>query len=113
MVEVTSDDMEVFGQQHVVGHLLLDRDQLHQLVPVEARVAILDVDLADMNETGSHRLHDLGDGVRYAKSCELSRVQVGDGVEDRQHKILKCAVLDAEIQCWTKRVRFFSGLARV
>src|SRR5205823_10384989 len=73
-----------------------------------ARVEILDVDLADMNVTGFHRVHDLGDGRGYTStSCELSGVQFGDGIEDRQHEMLKCAVLDAEVQCWTKRVRAF------
>src|SRR6266516_5790219 len=62
-----------------LDHPLRNRDQVHQLVPVEARIKIFDVNFSDMDVAGFDRLVDLGDGGRYSSAgLELPGMQLGD-----------------------------------
>ena len=86
-------------EEYPLGHLLRNREEVDDLLPVEARKTVFNVDLDCPDKPVLHRLGDMLYGrVRTSVAgAELVGMQTGDHLEDAQHKILKGLVLRTEL----------------
>src|SRR5262249_26960362 len=92
--------------EHMLHHLLWERYQIFDPVPVEALKTTLDVDFRGTDKTGLHRVSGMDDrGGHSSPNPQLPRGRIGGHLTGREERVVQRAILDPEVQRDAELVR--------